>query len=67
MKVRELIRLLKKQDPDALVGCSLSYRCGFVNGVARVGLAPDGTVCIDQEEETIFVDEVKISFKKGGL
>ena len=61
MKVSELVRLLQEQDQDATVGVSLTRRCGWVSHVAAVKRADDGTVCVDQAEETVHGDEVRIS------
>ena len=61
MKVKELIERLRAEDPEAEVGVSLSRRTGWVQGIAGVKRAEDGTVCLDQAEETLHEDEVRIS------
>lgn len=57
MTVSELIAELQKEDPNAKVGVSATYVHGWVQDVRGLAIAPDGTICIDQKETSLFEDE----------
>ena len=61
MLVAELQILLAKEDPNAVVGCALTYRTGWVNTFhPKIKHAEDGTVVLDMVEETTTEEELDI-------
>jgi len=66
MTVRELIAELSKQDPDAHVGVTATYVHGWIQDVRGLAIAPDGTVGVDQSDESRIGDEVRLQRVPSG-
>jgi hypothetical protein len=61
MTVADLIGILQKEDPSALVGAGLTTRNGWVNTFKGVKHAEDGTVVLDLSEETTTEEEIAVT------
>ena len=60
MTVAELMQSLHGFDPNTEVGVALSRRTGWVQGIARITTDEKGRAIIDQAEETLDTEEVRI-------
>lgn len=56
--VGQLTDLLQKQDQNAPVGVCMSRITGYIQDIDGVKVAKDGTVCIDQADTTVNLDEL---------
>lgn len=60
MNVGQVRHLLKQFNQDTEMGVCLSSVTGWVSGIRRIVTDEKGRVLIDQEEETLDSEEVKI-------